>query len=308
MTFTFQKAERKKSRLRLGITGASGSGKTYGSLLIAKGIGGKVAVLDTEKGSASLYSNVHDFDVLELQAPYTPERFIAAIDAAENANYDILIIDSITHEWNGSGGCLELNDEIAASKYRGNTWSAWNETNKRHRAFLDRMLQSKMHIICTIRSKTETAQQESITGKKTVVKLGMKAEQRDGVEYELTTVLDIVHDGHYALASKDRTGLFVDKDPKAITVKTGEELLRWLEKGIEVQPEMVEDPEEAAPAKAKKPKQVEQDDIDFMVMIQACKSMGELAACWQLIPANEKKDYEQAKNEQKELLTNGENA
>jgi len=285
MSFTFQKAERKKSRLRLGLTGPSGSGKTYGALQIASGIGGKIAVIDTEKGSASLYSTMAEFDVLELSAPYTPERFIEAINAAENAGYDILIIDSITHEWNGSGGCLELNDQIAQSKYRGNTWSAWNETTTRHRAFLDRMMQSKMHVIVTIRSKTETAQQESITGKKSVVKLGMKAEQRDGVEYELTTVLDIIHDGHYAVASKDRTGLFVDKDPKAISVETGKLLLAWLDSGIEPEKEEVE----ATP--------------DFLSMLQACTSMLELGTCWQLIPNELKKTYEQTKNEQKQLLT-----
>ena len=286
MSFTFQKAERKKSRLRLGLTGPSGSGKTYGALQIASGIGGKIAVIDTEKGSASLYSTMAEFDVLELSAPYTPERFIEAINAAENAGYDILIIDSITHEWNGSGGCLELNDQIAQSKYRGNTWSAWNETTTRHRAFLDRMMQSKMHVLVTIRSKTETAQQESITGKKSVVKLGMKAEQRDGVEYELTTVLDIIHDGHYAVASKDRTGLFVDKDPKAITKDTGKLLLAWLDSGIEPEKEQEE---EATP--------------DFLALLQGCTSMKELGACWQLIPNELKKTYEQTKNAQKELLT-----
>jgi hypothetical protein len=234
------------------------------------------------------------FDVLELSAPYTPERFIEAINAAENAGYDILIIDSITHEWNGSGGCLELNDQIAQSKYRGNTWSAWNETTTRHRAFLDRMMQSKMHIIVTVRSKTETAQQESITGKKSVVKLGMKAEQRDGVEYELTTVLDIIHDGHYAVASKDRTGLFTDKDPKAITIETGMLLLDWLEQGINVLPETKPEPEESSDYEA---------TLDYLALLHACTSMGELGSCWKLIPNELKKTYEQTKNEQKELLT-----
>jgi len=263
MSFTFQKAERKKAKLRLGLTGPSGSGKTYGALLIAKGIGGKVAVIDTEKGSASLYVQLHDYDVLELSAPYTPERFIEAINAAEKMGYDTLIIDSITHEWSGSGGCLELNDSIAQSKYRGNTWSAWNETTKRHRAFLDRMMQTKMHVIVTIRSKTETAQQDSITGKKSVVKLGMKSEQRDGFEYELTTVLDIIHDGHFAVASKDRTGLFTDHDPKAITEQTGKILAEWLDSGIE------------PPAP--------EPDIDYLDMIDNAASTNELTIIWQML-------------------------
>lgn len=225
----FTKAVRKKAKLRLALTGPSGSGKTYGALMIAKGMGGRIACIDTEHGSASLYSDLVDFDVMELGAPYTPERYIQAIKEAENAGYDILIIDSTTHEWSGSGGILELVDQVASAKYRGNSWSAWNELTPRHRAFIDAMLQSKMHIIATGRSKTETAQVEDGNRKK-VVKLGMKTEQRDGFEYEFTVVLDLVHDGHYAVASKDRTGLF-DGDAKALSEETGAALVEWLERG-----------------------------------------------------------------------------
>lgn len=236
----FTKATRKKARLRLALTGPSGSGKTLGALMIAKGLGGRWAVLDTERGSASLYSQPvklrdgsiftpPEFDVLELAPPFAPERFIEAIHAAEAAGYDGLLIDSATHEWSGSGGCLEINDELAKAKYRGNTWSAWNETTPRHRDFIDAMTQSPMNIIATGRSKTETAQSEE-NGRKKVVKLGMKTEQRDGFEYEFTVVLDLVHDGHYATASKDRTGLFIG-DPKPISEATGAALLEWLETG-----------------------------------------------------------------------------
>lgn len=231
----FGKAMRKKAKLRLALTGPSGSGKTYGALNIAVGLGGKIAVIDTERGSASLYSHLAEFDVLELDPPYTPERFIEAVRAAERAGYDVLIIDSITHEWSGVGGCLELVDEIARAKYKGNSWSAWNDITPRHRAFLDSLLRSTMHIVATARSKTETAQAEE-NGRKKVVKLGMKAEQRDGVEYEFTTVLDIVHDGHFAIATKDRTGLFAENDPKPITPHTGRQLLDWLESGEAAEP------------------------------------------------------------------------
>jgi hypothetical protein len=227
----FQKATRKKSKLRLALTGPSGSGKTFGALTIARELGSRIACIDTENGSASLYSHLVDFDVLELSPPYSPERYIEAIRAAERAGYEVLIIDSATHEWSGNGGVLELVDEVAKARFKGNSWSAWNEMTPRHRKFIDAMLQSKMHIIATGRSKTETAQIEE-NGRKKVAKLGMKTEQRDGFEYEFTIVLDIVHDGHYANASKDRTGMFVG-DPRPITADTGKRLLAWLESGAE---------------------------------------------------------------------------
>jgi len=231
----FQKATRKQAKLRLALTGPSGSGKTYSALLMASGMGGKIAVIDTERSSASLYSHLVEFDALDLAPPYTPERFIQAIEAAEEAGYDILVVDSITHEWSGVGGCLELVDEVARSKYKGNSWSAWNDITPRHRSFLDKMMASNLHIIATMRSKTDTAQVDE-GGRKRVVKLGMKSEQRDGAEYEFTIVLDLVHDGHFATASKDRTGLF-SGDPKPISAETGQRVIEWLNSGEPLKPE-----------------------------------------------------------------------
>ncbi|HDS1729146.1 ATP-binding protein [Pseudomonas putida] len=221
----FKKAERKQAKLRLALAGPSGSGKTFSALLMAKGLGGRIAVIDTEHGSASLYADIADFDVLELHAPYSPERYAEAITAAEQAGYGVLIIDSYSHEWTGSGGCLESNEKLAHQKFKGNTWAAWNETTPRHRKLTDKILTSPLHIICTMRSKTETVQGE---GKK-VIKLGMKSEQRDGTDYEFTVVLDITHDGHAAIASKDRTKLF--DQPEVISEETGRRLLAWLNDG-----------------------------------------------------------------------------
>ena len=288
----FQKAERKKARLRLGLTGPSGSGKTYGALLIAKGIGGKVAVIDTEHDSASLYAGMADmpaFDTLNLAPPYTPERFVEAIKAAEEGGYSVLIIDSVTHEWSGAGGCLEINDNLAKSKFKGNTWSAWNETTPRHRKFVDAILRSPLHIIATMRSKTETAQTEE-NGRKKVVKLGMKAEQRDGSEYEYTTVLDIVHEGHYAMASKDRTGLFLG-DPRPLSVDTGRMLLAWLENGAE-------DTTDAMRAAA-----IE----SLRKTLASAPTMQALREAWGKVPTDMQADLEAAKDSRKtELSSNQE--
>jgi hypothetical protein len=230
--------------MRLLLTGPSGAGKTWGALTASKGLGcQRVIVIDTEQGSSDLYESILPFDVIDLAPPFTPERYIEAIEAAEEAGADCIIIDSISHEWNGKGGCLELVDEIARAQFRGNTWSAYSVITPRHRAFIDRMLRSSAHIIATGRSKTETAQVDD-GGRKKVAKLGMKVETRDGVEYEFTTVLDIVHDGHFALASKDRTGIFTDTDPKPITVATGKLLAAWLSCGTP-------DPVTSAPTSAK---------------------------------------------------------
>ena len=232
MGFQVRDARRTAAKLRLFVDSPSGGGKTFGSLLLAKGLGGKIVVIDTERSSSDKYQGrpgMPQFRVIEFDPPYTPERYIEAIDAAEADGADVIIIDSSSHEWDGSGGCLELVDELARAKFRGNTWSAWSELTPRHRKFIDRMLASKAHVIATARAKTETAQVDE-GGRKKVVKLGMKSIARDGTEFEFDVVLNIVHDGHFAVASKDRTGVF-SGDPKPITDETGKKLLEWLNTG-----------------------------------------------------------------------------
>ena len=176
--------------------------------------------------------------MLELEPPYSPSTYVSAVKLAEKCGYDVVIIDSITHEWTGSGGCLEMNEETAKAKYRGNTWSAWNDTKAKHRVFIDSLLSCQAHIIVTMRSKTETAQVE-VNGKKQVQKLGMKSEQNDGIEYEFTTVLDLIHDGNFALPSKDRTGLFApDCNPFKLSEDIGRKLAEWLDSGKNPQDEL----------------------------------------------------------------------
>ena len=223
----FTKAERKKSKLRLALCGVSGSGKTTAALMIAKGLGGKTALIDTENRSASLYADRFDFDTLELEAPYTPERFIEAIEAAEQQGYDNVIIDSMSHEWVGSGGCLEINDILGKTKYKGNSFGAWGETGSRHIKFLEKIVTSKIHVIATVRMKSEHVQDIKT---KRVNKVGMKYEMREDFEFEFTSVFNIDREGHYAISSKDRTDLFSD-EPFVITAETGVELDEWLNSG-----------------------------------------------------------------------------
>jgi len=224
----FKKAERKQSRLRLCISGPSGAGKTEGALTIATSLkgGGKIAVIDTENGSASLYADRFEFDVLNLEPPYNPQRFVEAIKDASNSGYTVIIVDSATHEWDGEGGCLDMNEQTARAKFKGNTWSAWSDTTKEHQKFINAIVHSNSHIICTARSKTETAQE----GKR-IMRLGTKLVQRDNFEYEFTVALDLIHDCHIATAIKDRTSIFSSRQPEPITAETGDLLLNWLNSG-----------------------------------------------------------------------------
>lgn len=234
-----QKATRKKSKLRLNLSGPSGSGKTYSALLLAKGLvqdWSKIAVIDTENGSASLYEHLGGFNTIDLQAPFTPERYIEAIDTCVQAGMECVIIDSSTHEWSGPGGCIEINEHLAQTKFKGNTWSAWSQTTPRHDAFIQCVLQSSAHIITCTRSKMETV----MTDDKKVKKLGMKDIQREGWEYELTISLNIDRDTHTASASKDRTEIFEGLDPFVITEATGVKIRQWCEQGIDTGKELAD--------------------------------------------------------------------
>lgn len=223
----FVKAQRSKSKLRLALIGPSGSGKTYSALLIAKGLGGKIAMLDSERGSGSLYSDLVDYDISDLTPPFTPERYIQAIKEAEKAGYNVLIIDSLSHAWSGQGGILEFVDK--ASQVQKNNFAAWREASPKHNSLVDSILGADLHIIVTMRSKTAwEVQKDERTGKTRPVKIGLAPVQRDGLEYEFTCVLELSVDGHIATASKDRTDLF---DGRYITpdIETGHVLKEWLQ-------------------------------------------------------------------------------
>lgn len=226
----FQKAQRKKAKLRLAICGPSGSGKTYSSLLLAQGIGGRIAMIDTERGSGELYSELCEYDVCQLTPPFLPEKYIKALHAAEQDGYTTIIIDSLTHAWAGTGGLLE---EVDKRKGRGNDFTAWRDITPMHNALVDAMLQSPCHIIGTMRTKTayEMVKDEK-TGKIKPVKIGMAPVQRDGMEYEFTTVIDVEVEKHMATSSKDRTGILDGKYFKC-SVEIGNQIKSWLDGGID---------------------------------------------------------------------------
>lgn len=226
------KAKRHQVKLRIGLSGASGFGKTYSALLLAYGMTNdwnKIAIIDTENNSASLYSHLGDFNVLVLTEPYQPERYIKAIETCEEAGMEVIIIDSITHEWSGKGGCLEIHEKL------GGRFQDWAKVSPRHQAFIDKILNSKCHIITSVRRKTDYSMDADMNGKTRVVKHGTKEETRTGFEYELTVNFELINDKHLASASKDRTGLFMNKPEFIVNSATGRRLLEWCNEGISLE-------------------------------------------------------------------------
>ena len=233
-----RKAQRSKAKLRLGISAPSGAGKTYGSLLVAFGIGGKVGLIDTENGSGDLYADLGDYDVISITAPFTVPKYLAAIKEFEDAGYDTIIIDSLTHAWAGDGGLLDKQGKIADQSRSGNSYTAWRQVTPEHNSLVEHILQSNCHIIATMRAKTEYVQEKDANNKTVVRKVGMAPIQRDGMEYEFTVFMDI--DGnHNATTTKDRTGLF-DGQFFKLDQKIGQKLSEWLNTGVDAKKELVD--------------------------------------------------------------------
>jgi len=222
----FKKADKKASKLRCSIFGPSGSGKTYTSLRIANGFktatNGKIAFIDSERGSASKYADRFDFDVLELDRK-TIADYLQGIKVASDNGYNILIIDSLSHAWQE---LIEDIDRLENVKYKGNTWRAWAEGTPKQRALVDAIINYHGHVIATIRSKTEWEVGED----KKVRRVGLSPEQGKGIEYEFDMLLEITVD-HYATVIKDRTGKYQDKIINMPDEKFGIELINWLNSG-----------------------------------------------------------------------------
>ncbi len=223
-----RKAERKQAQIKLAIQGGSGSGKTMSALLIAYGLTGdwsKIALIDTENGSADLYAHLGDFNVLSLNPPYTPETYIEAIQTCENAAIEVIIIDSTSHCWDY---LLQYHSSL-----QGNSFTNWAKVTPRQKAFVDAMLQCKCHVIATMRTKQDYVLNLK-DGKHVPEKVGLKAIQRDGVDYEFTLVFDLDLN-HHCKTSKDRTSLFIGKPEFVITSDTGATILKWCNQGTTIE-------------------------------------------------------------------------
>lgn len=253
-----RQAERKQAKIKMGLQGPSGSGKTYSALLLAYGLiedWSKIVVIDTENHSSDLYAHLGNYNVLHLEPPFSPERYFEAIEICEEAQMEVIITDSVSSEWEGNGGILDVHGNMA-----GNSFTNWSKLTPRHNAFVGKILQSNCHVIATIRSKQDWVLTEK-NGKQVPEKVGLKGVTRDGMDYELTLVfeLDLKHN---AVATKDRTGLFMDKPQFIISPATGSKIREWCNKGTSL------------------------DDV--LAEIRACDSVERLRNIWQNYPTYRK--------------------
>ncbi|NMA66248.1 MAG: AAA family ATPase [Clostridiaceae bacterium] len=221
----FKKAKREQIWLKVLLAGPSGSGKTYSALRLATGIakkaGSRIAAIDTENGRIRYYADEFDFDDMQLAEPYSPEAYIKAIDMAVDGGYEVLIIDSISHEWSY---CLEVH-----SKMPGNSYTNWSKITPRHNAFMEKIIQSPIHVLSTVRGKDEYILEEK-SGKQVPKKVGKGYRQRDDTEYENTVTFNIDQQTHVAEVFKDNTHLFEGRY-EMLTEKDGEALYNWANEG-----------------------------------------------------------------------------
>jgi len=224
----FVKAVRTQAKLRMGLDGPSGSGKTYTALTAATALAGDgtIAVIDTERNSASLYSDKFTFDVVCLDT-FSPQNYIDMIHAAEQAGYAVIIIDSLSHAWEGEGGVLDMHDAAVKRQRTENSFTAWKDVTPHHRALVDAMLQSPCHIVATMRSKMDYVQEKDGAGKTVIKKIGLAPVQRQGMEYEFTIVGDIDTE-HNLVISKSRMDTLADAVVSKPDVKWFGRIADWL--------------------------------------------------------------------------------
>lgn len=225
----FKEAKRSDIRIKMAIAGPSGGGKTFSSLEIAKGLLGgdlsKCGVLQTEAGRAQCYLEKGPFKVLEMAPPFSFEKFIEGIDAAEKAGLKCLIIDSISDEWSGLGGALDIHQDVSDAVK--NSFTAWKKVTPKHEGVFNKILSSPIHIICTVKKKTDYVMEQGANGKTQPKRVGVKDIQREGTEYRWMIQFDVDQETNMATVAKDNTSLFQGKPAFKITEETGKLIRDW---------------------------------------------------------------------------------
>ena len=288
-----RQSERRQAKIKMALQGSAGSGKTFSSLLLAKGLSNgnlsKVAIIDTENGSADLYAHLGTYNVLSLQPPFSPQKYAEAIQVCEDAGMEVIIIDSISHCWDY---LLDYHSSLA-----GNSFTNWAKIKPLEKLFIEKILQAKAHVIATMRTKQDYVLNQK-DGKFIPEKVGLKAVQRDGLDYEFTLVFD-VDIKHFVVSSKDRTGLFMGKPEFTITESTGLQILDWCNSGSALEKKIQEIKKSEPLPKIATDKAFETaksnndnsynfslkvSEKDVYEAIQSCNVIGELIALYKQFP------------------------
>nr|DAE02437.1 MAG TPA: AAA domain protein [Siphoviridae sp. ctsUY14] len=228
MKFQSRKAQKRQLALKILCSGSSGSGKTKSALRLATGIvgktGGSIYLINTEGDRGEMYANEFDYQIIDLPEPRSPENYIEAIKYCMNEGASVIIIDSLSHEWN------YLNEQV--NNMQGNSFNNWGRQKPRHRKLVDFIVEAKVHIIATGRGKDEYVMEVNDKGKSTPKKIGVGIQQEKDTEYEYMVTFNIAQDTHVATCMKDNTGLFNNKFD-VLTEKDGEALYDWANSGVE---------------------------------------------------------------------------
>ena len=248
--FVIRKAKRRKVFVKMALIGSSGSGKSYGSLRIATGMASeikkktgrdaKILVVNTESDRGEYYANEFNYDVIDINPPHNPEKYVDVINFAIQEGYDILIIDSASHEWEGKGGCLELQQQA------GGTYQAWAKVTPRHQKFINAIADSPIHIIATMRGKDQYEMNKDEKGKVQVQKLGIGAKQREGFEYEFTCSFLLDQKTNTCEVQKDNTHIFEHESSILLTEEHGKRIIQWADSGEGYAPVVRKDEEETS--------------------------------------------------------------
>lgn len=235
MSFTVKKAVREKIYVKIALMAPSGGGKTYGALRLATGMAeeikketskeAKILLANTEQKRGYYYADEFNYDIVDIDAPHNPEKYVDLIQFAVDQGYSILIIDSASHEWEGKGGCLELQQQA------GGTYQAWSKVTPRHNKFINAIADSPIHIIATMRGKDQYEVSKDDKGKTSVQKLGVGAKQRDGFEYEFTCTFLIDQKTNCAEVQKDNTHIFEHEGATILTENYGKRIIQWANSG-----------------------------------------------------------------------------
>jgi len=235
MDFQVKQAKRELIWVKVALMGPSGSGKTYSALKVATGMAkeiekqtgkpAKILMGNTEQKRGYYYANEFKYDIVDIASPHNPEKYVEFMEWAVDQKYDILILDSSSHEWIGKGGCLQIQQEA------GGTYQAWGKVTPRHNKFIETIADSPIHLIATMRGKDQYELSKNDDGKVSVKKLGVGAEQRSGLEYEFTASFMLDQKTNLAEVEKDNTHLFENEGDVLFSEKDGEKLIKWANSG-----------------------------------------------------------------------------